>query len=564
MHRLKKKLKNINGRGYKAYRELKGEYYFEGFTLCVDHVQGDPFASPSRIRIRLPQAIASFGQQFFRNRARTLALEDFLKREMYRSISRYCGGLRGSGKSGLIQIHRSGQEMIENSAVVATPKFVEARVFLGLPAHGRTVLGRVAEQMFFAELPKIISSSLIRGNLNLGLLERWTALAEDVEYIRELLSQKGLVAFVGEGSILPRRSGVDERPMEHAVPFQSPTDLRVTFTTPNHGAISGTGIPEGVTLIVGGGYHGKSTLLRAVERGVYMHIPGDGREWVITNPTAVKIRAEDGRRVEKVDISPFISELPMGKRTSTFCTDDASGSTSQAANIMEALELGAELLLIDEDTSATNFMIRDRRMQQLVKREKEPITPFIDRVERLSQKLDVSTILVMGGAGDYLDVADLVIMMDCYVPRNATHMAKRVAKNYPTGRVSEAAGSFPELKGRVPVPASIDASRGRKPKKIDAKDVHAIAFGRTSIDLSGVEQIVDIGQTRAVGDAIYYLREHQLDGRRNLAEAIELFYGELETKGLDILSSSPRGDYVMPRPIELGFAMNRLRSLRVR
>jgi len=563
VERLKKKLRTISGRGYKAYRELKGEYRFEGFTLSIDHVQGDPFASPSRIRVRLPQSIGGFDEELFGNRSRTTAVEDFVKREMHHAISRYCRGQRGTGTSGSIHIHKPGQEMIESSAVVATPRFVEARIFAGLPAHGRTIAGRVAEEMFLGELPKIVSSSLIYRKLDRERLRRWVTLAEDVGYISRSLSENGLVAFIGEGSILPRRSGVDERPMEQAIPFRSPPDLRVTFVTPNHGSISGIGIPEGVTLIVGGGYHGKSTLLRALERGVYTHIPGDGREWVITDPTAVKIRAEDGRRVEKVNISSFISELPMGKRTVTFSTDDASGSTSQAANIVEALELGSKLLLMDEDTSATNFMIRDRRMQQLVKKEKEPIIPFIDQVGRLSRELGVSTILVMGGAGDYLDVADLVIMMDHYVPKNATSAAKRVVKEYPTGRLSETTGRFPPLKGRVPVPESIDASRGRKPKKVDVKGIHTILFGRTSIDLSGLEQLVDIDQTRAVGDAICYLKEHELDGRKTIADAIERLYAELQAKGLDILSTVPRGDYVMPRPAELGFAINRLRTLNI-
>jgi len=337
----------------------------------------------------------------------------------------------------------------------------------------------------------------------------------------------------------------------------------VTFATPNHGVISGMGIPEGVTLIVGGGYHGKSTLLRAIERGVYIHIPGDGREWVVTDPTAIKIRAEDGRRVEKVDISPFISDLPMGKSTQEFCTDDASGSTSQAANIVEALELGSRLLLIDEDTSATNFMIRDRRMQKLVRREKEPITPFIDQVRNVLEN-GVSTILVMGGAGDYLDVADLVLMMDTYVPRDVTSLASRIVQDYPTGRLPEAPGPFRSPIPRVPLPPSIDPTRGKKPVKIDAKSIHTILFGRIPIDLSSVEQLVDIGQTRAIGDAIHYLKEHHLDGRRSMIDAIELFHAALKTRGLDILSPSPRGDYVMPRPMELGFAINRLRSLKVR
>ena len=563
VEQLKKKLRHIHRRGYKAYLELKGKYEFDEFTLFIDHVQGDPFASPSRVRVRVPHAVSGFTNELFLNEARRLGFEDFLRRQFFSSIARYGGGLKGTGKSGLIHIHGPGQEMVKTSAILATHEYIEARIFVGLPAQGRTILGTIAEQMFCAELPQIVHASLIQNSLDRTLLAKWMALAEDVEHIRQLLPQKGLIAFLRNGSILPRRSGIDQRPMNGAIPFRSPENLEVTFTTPNHGVISGMGIPEGVTLIVGGGYHGKSTLLRAIERGVYIHIPGDGREWVVTDPTAIKIRAEDGRRVEKVDISPFISDLPMGKSTQEFCTDDASGSTSQAANIVEALELGSRLLLIDEDTSATNFMIRDRRMQKLVRREKEPITPFIDQVRNVLEN-GVSTILVMGGAGDYLDVADLVLMMDTYVPRDVTSLASRIVQDYPTGRLPEAPGPFRSPIPRVPLPPSIDPTRGKKPVKIDAKSIHTILFGRIPIDLSSVEQLVDIGQTRAIGDAIHYLKEHHLDGRRSMIDAIELFHAALKTRGLDILSPSPRGDYVMPRPMELGFAINRLRSLKVR
>ncbi len=564
VQRLKRKLESIDGQGYKAYRELKGVYQFEGFQLRVDHVQGDPFASPSRIRVTVPQKMAGFGEGFFIDEARTLALESFLRREVDSSIAKHCGGVRGSGNSGTLRIHPSGQEMIVSSAIVARPAFVEARLFAGLPAHGRRAVCRVACEMFFDELPKIVQSAMIYRSLDSRLLDEWIQTAEDVKFIRGGLAERGLVAFVGDGSVLPRRTGVDERPMEGAVSFESDPELRVTFDTPNHGPLSGLAIPQGVTLIVGGGYHGKSTLLRALQRGVYGHIPGDGREWVVTEPTAVKIRAEDGRRVEKVDISPFISRLPMGRPTATFSTDDASGSTSQAANIVEALELGTRLLLIDEDTSATNFMIRDRRMQELVVKEKEPITPFIDQVRSLAEQHGVSTILVMGGAGDYLDVADLVIMMDNYLPRDVTSEARRVVQRHPTGRLSEAPGPLPKMKERRPLPASLDSRRGKREKKIDAKGRHAILFGRTLIDLSALEQLVDVGQTRAIGDGIYRLRERYLDGKRSLREAIDLVTATLQEEGLDVLSLTPRGDYVMPRALEIGFAVNRLRTLKVK
>jgi len=354
---------------------------------------------------------------------------------------------------------------------------------------------------------------------------------------------------------------------ETAVPLFSPPSLETSFTTPNSGVVNGMGIPAGVTLIVGGGYHGKSTLLRAVERGVYNQIPEDGREFVVTNPHAVKIRAEDGRRVEKVDISDFIGDLPGGKSTTAFSSDDASGSTSQAANIVEALELGAELLLIDEDTSATNFMIRDHRMQLLVAKEKEPITPFVDRVRSLYGHHGVSTILVLGGSGDYLDVADLVIMLDAYRPRDVTREAKKVAKKVRTGRTREGAEKPRRPRPRAPLARSFDPRRGKKAVKIDARRIDTIFYGYEELDLSYVEQIVDLGQTRAIGDAIHYAAQQYVDGRRTLKQIVDLVMRDIDRAGPDVINPFQRvpfGGYVGFRKYELGAAINRLRTLVVK
>ena len=225
--------------------------------------------------------------------------------------------------------------------------------------------------------------------------------------------------------------------------------MEVELPTIHHGLIKGMGLPKGVSLIVGGGYHGKSTLLKAIEKGVYNHIRGDGREWVISSNNTVKIRAEDGRRIEKVDIKYFIDNLPGGEDTRQFSSVNASGSTSQAANIMEAIEIGSDLLLMDEDTSATNFMIRDAKMQALVAKEKEPITPFIDRIRSLYEKHEISTILVIGGAGDYLDVADQVVMLDAYQVYDVSARAKEVAKSIESNRLSDVKDDQLKYRNRI-------------------------------------------------------------------------------------------------------------------
>lgn len=368
---LKKKLDKIDGKGYKAYIDLEGEYEFEKFILYIDHVQGDPFAPPSRIRVKVPQNIADFEFSMYNNPSRQVALEDFLTRSVFEVIKRL-PSLKGTGHSGDIYIDKGGQQIIKRSAMVVNKDYVEARLSIGLPAFGRRINGSGAQRIFLEFLPQIVEKSLLKKSLNVQDIWLWVETVEDQDYLRSQLKERGLVAFVADGAILPRESGISDRPLKggNVVPFESPDSLRIKFQLPNRGEITGMGIPEGVTLIVGGGYHGKSTLLQAIQKGVYNHIPGDGREFVITVADAVKIRAEDGRRIEKVDISPFINNLPNNVDTTRFTTENASGSTSQAANIIEAIEIGTSLLLLDEDTSATNFMIRDARMQKLIAKKK--------------------------------------------------------------------------------------------------------------------------------------------------------------------------------------------------
>lgn len=564
---LRVKLDRIDGKGYKAYQEIEGCYDFGKYMLFIDKVQADPFAPPSKIRIRVEQRYAKFPFALFETRNKRIALCDYIARCVANAIKKLESGVRGTGKSGLILIDHGKQEILERSSIKINEDYIEARLFCGLPARGRKILGKDAEKIFFSELSQITENSLFFQVIDQNELRSYIELVEDQEYIRANLSKNSLVAFVANGSILPRRSGISDLPLigKRVIPFKSPQDLEISFNTPNHGIIKGMGIPEGVTLIVGGGYHGKSTLLRAIERGVYNHIPDDGREWVITVKEAVKIRAEDGRRVEKVDISPFIDNLPFGQNTHQFTTENASGSTSQAANIIEALEIGAKLLLIDEDTSATNFMIRDARMQALVTKEKEPITPFIDKVRLLKTDMGVSTILVIGGSGDYLDVADTVIMLDEYVPRNVTEQAKSIIKKYENRREPEGGIRFGKVAPRIPLPESFDPRSGVK-TKVSAKGLDTIQFGHYSIELDYVEQLVDVSQTRAIADMIYYAwRRQYFNGKNTLREVIELIEQDLDKYGLDVFSPYKEGswDYARPRKFEIAAAINRLRSLKI-
>ncbi|MEG4863666.1 MULTISPECIES: ABC-ATPase domain-containing protein [unclassified Microcoleus] len=570
---LKRHLLQLDNRSYKAYKEIQGSYNFDEFTLIIDYVQGDPFASPSKFRVIVPPEIARIPHELFKSRSREIALRDYLTRQFdkatYSNSSK-----RGTGKSGLIAVTRFGQEVLERTAAfiisstasdIADLGGVELRFVVGLPAGGRSILGQQAAEMLCEDIPRIVSQSLKYSSLNAAECRRHVETVEDADWLRQQLAEKQLVGFVADGSILPRRSGVDNRPLlNDAVAFVSPPSLKVEFNCPNRGEISGMGIPAGITLIVGGGYHGKSTLLRAIELGVYNQIPGDGREFVVANSAAVKIRAEDGRSVAGVDISPFIAGLPQGRDTAQFYTENASGSTSQAANIIEALEVGRmPVLLVDEDRAATNFMIRDRRMQELVAKDKEPITPFIDKVKQLYTDCGVSTILVMGGSGDYFDVADTVISMDNFQAYNVTEKAKEIAKKYSISRAAEGGGSFGEITQRVPIPASLDPSRGRRDVRVKVRNVDELAFGTEDVDLGAIEQIVDSGQLRAIAATMVYAKQQYMDGKRTLSEIIDLVMADIDGRGMDILSSFPEGDFAMFRRFELAAAINRLRSLSV-
>ncbi|MCY3955954.1 MAG: ABC-ATPase domain-containing protein [Nitrospira sp.] len=574
---LKKILARIDGRGYKAYKDLQGAYAYPWFTLFIDHVQGDPFASPSRIRVRVPATIAKLPPGLFSSRVRRVALQDFLIRQVHHAIRQVCRGNRGIGKSGLMAIDVGGQEVLERTAMVVTPQWVEARLSLGLPAQGRTILGRQAEAMLCQELPEISERALKWMSVDQERARTFVDCVDNQESIRARLDDLGLVAFIADGAILPRISGASARPRsrERAQPVLAPVSLHVSIPILHpifrdgrlvH-SLTGFGIPKGVTLIAGGGYHGKSTVLRALERGVYPHVPEDGREYVVTTERAVKIRAEDGRSIERVDISGFIKNLPYGQDTAKFSTDNASGSTSQAASIIEAVEVGATALLLDEDTSATNFMVRDARMQALVHKEREPITPFVDRVRELYERHGVSTVLVMGGCGDYFDVADSVVAMQDYQPLDVTKEAQRIAREFLTKREIETTSPLSGVTPRVPLWESLDSSRGKREVKIEARSVDAIAYGHEVIDVSGVEQLVDISQTRAIGYALHLASRRSMKGSlQAVVQGLAELFDDAGLDGLDPYHQGERhpGNFARPRAFEIAAALNRLRALRIR
>ena len=561
---LRSLLNRIDRRGYPAYKDTRGTYRFPNYILSIDHVQGDPFAAPSRLSILVKGRAAGFPPELYDRPHRRIALQDQLTRRFGAAAERFSFQAKGSGQSGLIAVSRCGQEVLERTACRLDPKSgdVLMRFEVGFPANGRTVNAGELGKILFDFLPKCAEQALFYQNIDRERLRAAVDLAEDQHCVREQLPGLGLCAFVANGSVLPRASGVSSKPMRDGVKFVSPKELEVTLDLPRGRQITGMGIRRGVTLIVGGGYHGKSTLLGALELGVYDHIAGDGREYVITDPTAVKIRAEDGRSIRKTDISLFISGLPNGKDTVAFETEDASGSTSQAANVIESIEAGTSLLLIDEDTSATNFMVRDELMQRVIRRDMEPITPFIERVRELYESYGVSTVLVAGSSGAYFHVADTVIQMDRYVPRDITALAKAEAGNFPI-RVDPPKPAAPLCFDRRPQPSPSFSGGDRT--KIKTLPREGVMVNKEVIDLRYVEQLVDSEQLTALGYCVVYALRNLLDGRRDLRRVTDELEAAIDRGTLAALCGDRSGVPGLARPRREGIlaCLNPCRGLRV-
>lgn len=618
---LRRLLESIDRKSYPAYKSAQGQYGFEGYTLSIDHVQGDPFASPSKVSITVPHARAGYPQASYDTPWKKTALEDYLVRQFGREIAQFNFKAKGSGKSGLIAISNPGPEILSRTACEITGSGITARFEVGFPAFGRTINSGELIKILFEFLPRCVRGVFFYASRNPREVKAVAQLAEDQQFIREELKRRHLVAFVADGAVLPRESGVSSRPMKGGVAFSSPDSLRVELELPNKGKITGMGLKEGITLIVGGGYHGKSTLLKALELGVYNHVSGDGREYVITDDTALKLRAEDGRSINNVDISLFINDLPNKKDTHRFSTPDASGSTSQAAGVIEGWEAGSRVFLIDEDTSATNFMLRDELMQHIISRDKEPITPFIERARDLFEKAGISTVMVAGSSGAYFYIADTIIQMDCYEPFDITEKTKEACTRYGEDPTRTAPGfALPKEDRRLAAAgnakgASMAAGRsddrmrsgygsaggdngsagaghggrngsddfgrgghggrrdadgygrggrGGRDERIKTKTYgkDSLQVGKEQVDLRFVEQLVHGEQTAALAQMVRYCLEKQLFSRMTVKQIVHTLNEEIRRGGLAAISDSSYAamGLCMPREQEIFACLNRYRG----
>lgn len=569
---LKEQLRNIDHKSYPLYKSLKGAYSFKNFVFHINHVQGDPFAAPSDVSVTVDVKKAGFPAYALKNALTKDTLADVILREFSKQINQFTFKAKGSGKSGLLSVSHPGQEVLKRTAAQVDDKEIVIRFSIGFPANGRTINARELDKIFFEYLPVCVEKALYYKNLDAKRLEEAIALAEDQQAIREQLKGKKLVAFIANGSVLPRESGISSRPMKHAKAFTSPESLQVSMELPHKGTVYGMGIRQGITLIVGGGYHGKSTLLNALELGIYNHIAGDGREYVIADETALKLRAEDGRCIKNVDISMFINDLPNGMDTHAFSTLDASGSTSQAAGVIEGMESGSRLFLLDEDTSATNFMVRDAFMQRVVSMDHEPITPFLARARDLYEKAGISTILVAGSSGAFFHIADTVIQMDQYVPLDITKKAKDLCKEFPISEEKPRPFVLPQShrimeKDKNGAIKRRDYRSGAIKKdaperlKVKTMGVEGFSIGKQNVNLHALEQLVDSEQTAALGQLLKYAVENLIDGKRTIAEIADDLDEKLARDGMQFIVGRGTlcGGYAIPRKQEIYACFNRYR-----
>jgi predicted ABC-class ATPase len=558
--RLRDKILTLEGKPYQAYQSLEGAYRFDRFVLFIDHVVAEPPGVPSSARVRVDHAEARFPGPLRASRSGKIALENFVASrwlEATRKVARARGGRPQFG------VDVGGQQILERTACRITEDYIELRCSVVLPAEGRKILPKATQTVFFEDLAQLVDGALIYPNLNPGAVQHQVDVAEDAEALRLQLSSRGIVAFLAEGAVLPRESGSDRPQLSRLVPLQAPPELKVSVDLPHRGAVTGLGIPRGVTVILGHPFSGRSTLLQAIAASVYAHVPGDGREFCATVPDAMLVRAEAGRRVEGVNLSAFVTTLP-GDDPARCRTEHAGDVVSQAAGIVEALEAGCSLLLIDEDTSAPGLLARDPLWRQLAPESKSPVTPLAEVVRPLYEEHGVSTIVVTSRSTDYVAIADSVVAMDGFRPRVITADARQAAAR--VGGMPKR--SFGGVHHRVPLPDSVVPLRGRRVRGElhGPHSARTVSLGRDSIDLGSVEQLVDPAQARAIAAALIFTADRGLaDGMRTVRDILGVIELEVAQHGLEgLVPDGAQGDLAQPRRLELAAALNRLRTLRVK
>lgn len=565
MKDLYQKLRGFSGKKYGLYKSLtQRSWNFGDFSLDFIHVQGDPYAPPSRIRLTIPFRKLNYPKNFITNEIQGLAMADYLLRRLAREMN------EREECTSVFTITSPGQEILfRNTLCIGNfseekEGVVEVLMGIRLPGENRLIDFYAVSDLLTRLLPDILLASLY--GLSLEEQEKAYRHIETLEIRNALLDEvlsAGFIAFIPNGAILPRASGISDLPAKEAVSFNAPKESIIEFTVRGK-TISGMGISKGITAIAGGAYHGKSTLLSALEKSVYPHIPGDGREWVVVDPSAFRVRSEEGRLVRNTRIAPLVRELPGKISTESFFTVSASGSTSEAANLLEALECGVKTILIDEDVSAVNFLIRDQRMRRLLGNEGDPLIPLIERIREFTNT-GVHFILVIGACGDFLTEADRVIVMKNYLPEEMTASAKTISSETPYISSKGNHPPFYPFKSRAfldfikPLAPQIRPSSSvEKFVKVRLLHDNLLQVGFLQADVHYLSGFCNGTQRYAAGLIALNLVQSAED--KTLMEVVEKVCARIEKSGFGKFPQGLSRDMTLPRAVDIAAVLLRLRT----
>ena len=571
MKALYQKIRTLNGKNYGLYKSLaERPWDFGDFVLEFLHVQGDPYAPASRVTIRAKLQILGYAAEWGGSFERRLALSDFLHRKLSRLVQE-----KYPDKDAAVIFDVAGPEMLVRNSLWIDNGELRACLQVKLPGEGRKIQAELAAEILTMVLPDLVSAGLYYDKSDEGALqEHYRVLAERKEILSQL-DACGLCAFVPDGAVLPRASGLSEMPLEKAIPFVAPEEMAVTLNVCGR-EIRGMGIPKGISVITGGAFHGKSTLLQALTRSVYPHIPGDGREGIVIDETALRIGVEDGRSVRGTDLSMFVRDLPGGVSTKNFNTLSASGSTSEAANLLEAMEAGSQTFLIDEDSSAVNFLIRDIRVRKLLGDDREPLIPLTDRIKELAAA-GFSFILVAGACGDYLDLADNIIVMANYKAECAKFSPAPSTSSWrgeaPTGSTEPAEVTQPRsfVTYMQPLQKSVrPTSAVERQVKVKLSGDTLLQIGFLVSDTSRLNTLVDKQQRFGAGFLLLNLLQNAASNTdadssantaaQSVAGVAQKICDNIKNVGFRNLPQGMSREMSLPRPVDIACVAFRLRE----
>jgi predicted ABC-class ATPase len=559
-------LKELDGQPIESYQQIVGDYDFTRYVIkCHPFRVKDAEILPL-FSIRVPQTIAEIPSVLIESPIRRTALEDYLLRAFSAEVDKLASfDMTGLAKRNIV-VTSPEQKILPRNTILVTGEYVELRVAIQLPLQQTLVDGVVTyavdgvrmQEILFDELMESVVNSLLYCNMDAEDVELFVQSMDNADRLRQHLNASGQVAFLAEGSLLDRAELSDLPDYEHAVPLGLADGLGEPVDTPYAGTVNGLVVPSGLTVILGEADGGRIELMDALAQGIYNHVNGDGREHCVTVPDAVEIISEPGRSVQNVDLSAFYRE-DVSKQH--FSSDWADSFDSQAASLMEALEAGSRVLLIDEQTSCPTFLGTDSRLDEVLG---EPShISLAARARQMVDELGISIVIAGSNlVAEYIPVADTVLQVSQSVVSDVTAVTKELdvspAAVAPSIQLSSLLSRL-----RWIMPSSIDPSIGHEDVFVKVDEDGLMQFGRIIMDAEDISQLVSLDQLRAIGLTFYYLKLRYVDEGYSLREILDLVDRDISNEGLNALARDFCGNLARPRRYEVAAMLNRLPTFRV-